>query len=66
MNSAIKLEPVVPVKNNDGTWGYSKYIDYPNPVAAIEYTNSNEKNLNLVGNLYAKVNLAKAYFLKPY
>jgi len=64
MNSAIKLEPVVPVKNNDGTWGYSKYIDYPNPVAAIEYTNSNEKNLNLVGNLYAKVNLAKGLFFK--
>ena len=59
INSAIKLEPVVPVKNEDGTWGSSKYIDYPNPVAAIEYTNSSEKNLNFVGNIYAIIKLSK-------
>lgn len=64
INSAIKLEPVVPVKNADGTWGSSKYIDYPNPVAAIEFTNSNEKNLNFVGNIYAMVNLAKGLYFK--
>lgn len=64
INSAIKLEPVVPVKNADGTWGSSKYIDYPNPVAAIEFTNSNEKNLNFVGNIYATVNLAKGLYFK--
>lgn len=64
INSAIKLEPVVPVKNADGTWGSSKYIDYPNPVAAIEFTNSNEKNLNFVGNIYATVNLAKGFYFK--
>ena len=64
INSAIKLEPVVPVKNADGTWGASKYIDYPNPVAAIEFTNSNEKNLNFVGNIYATVNLAKGLYFK--
>jgi len=64
INTAIKLEPVVPVKNADGTWGSSKYIDYPNPVAAIEFTNSNEKNLNFVGNIYATVNLAKGLYFK--
>jgi TonB-linked SusC/RagA family outer membrane protein len=57
VNSAIKLEPVVPVKNADGTWGYSHYIDYPNPVAAIEYTNNKDKLMNLVGNIYGIVNL---------
>ena len=57
VNSAIKLEPVVPVKNADGTWGYSRFIDYPNPVAAIEYTNDYDKILNFVGNIYGVVNL---------
>ncbi len=57
VNSAIKLEPVVPVKNGDGTWGYSRFIDYPNPVAAIEYTNDKDKILNLVGNVFAELKL---------
>ena len=59
INSALKLEPVVPVKNTDGTWGSSKYIDYPNPVAAIEYTNSKEKNLKVVGNVFSVINIMK-------
>jgi TonB-linked SusC/RagA family outer membrane protein len=59
VNSALKLEPVVPVRNTDGSYGYSKYIDYPNPVAAIDFTNSNEKNMNIVGNIYAVVDIMK-------
>jgi len=59
INTAIKLEPVIPVKNADGTWGSSKYIDYPNPVAAIDYTNSKEKNMNVVGNMYGVINIMK-------
>lgn len=57
VNSAIKLEPVVPVKNADGSWGYSSYIDYPNPVAAIEYTNDRDKTTAIVGNIYGIVNI---------
>jgi len=59
INSALKLEPVIPVKNVDGTWGSSKYIDYPNPVAAIEYTNSKEKNMKVVGNVFSVINIMK-------
>lgn len=59
INSALKLEPVIPVKNSDGSWGASKYIDYSNPVAAIEYTNSKDKTMKIVGNLFAIVNIAK-------
>lgn len=59
INSAMKLEPVIPVKNTDGTWGASKYIDYPNPVAAIEYTNSKDKTMKVVGNVFAVVNIMK-------
>lgn len=60
MNYALKLEPVVPVYNTDGSYGYSKYINYSNPVAAIENTFSNEKNLSVIGNVYAIVHLWKA------
>lgn len=59
VNSAIKLEPVVPVKNADGSWGYSNYIDYPNPVAAIEFTNNLDKSLSLIGNVYGIVNITE-------
>ncbi|NDP20863.1 MAG: TonB-dependent receptor [Paludibacter sp.] len=64
INSAIKLEPVVPVKNADGTWGSSKYIDYPNPLAAIEFTNSRDKTMKLVGNVFAIVNFNKDLYFK--
>lgn len=57
VNSAIKLEPIIPVKNSDGSWGYSPYIDYPNPVAAIEYTYSKNKNTDVIGSIFGIVNI---------
>ena len=59
VNSAIKLEPVVPVRNADGSWGFSNYIDYPNPLAAIEFTNNQDKSLSLIGNIYGIVNITE-------
>lgn len=59
INSAIKLEPVVPVRNPDGTWGSSKFIDYPNPLAAIEYTNDKDKIFGLVGNVFGRLDFTK-------
>ncbi|MDO5664937.1 MAG: TonB-dependent receptor [Bacteroidia bacterium] len=64
INSAIKLEPVVPVKNPDGSWASSKFIDYPNPVAAIEFTNDKDKVLNVVGNIYGIVNFMEGFNYK--
>jgi TonB-linked SusC/RagA family outer membrane protein len=64
INSALKLEPLVPVYNADGSYGYSKYTDYNNPVAAIDYTSSNEKNLTLVASIYAIAQLMKGLNFK--
>lgn len=64
INSSIKLEPVIPVKNDDGTWGASKFIDYPNPLAAIEFTNDKDKNLNIIGNMYGIVNFMEGFNYK--
>lgn len=57
MNSAIKLEPVIPVYNEDGTYGYSPFVDYNNPVADIDYTNNKRKRFSLVGNAYLDWNI---------
>lgn len=64
LNSALKLEPVVPVYNADGSYGYSKFTNYNNPVAAIDYTSSNEKNLTLVSSIYVITELTKGLNFK--
>ncbi|MBK5721580.1 TonB-dependent receptor [Dysgonomonas sp. Marseille-P4677] len=64
VNSAIKLEPVVPVKDKDGKYGFSPYQDYNNPVADIEFTNNKRKIFNLVGNMYGDLNIVKGLKLR--
>lgn len=61
INSAIKLEPVVPVRDTNGNYGWSPYADYNNPVADIEYTNNKAKIFSLVGNMYADLNIMKDF-----
>lgn len=58
INSAIKLEPVVPVWDKDkNNYGSSPYIDYPNPVAAIDYSNNTDKTSSFFGNIYLEAEL---------
>lgn len=64
MSTALKMEPVVPVKKKDGSWGYSSYADIYNPVAAIEYTNTKRKSLDLVASAYGIANIAKGLKFK--
>ena len=59
MSTALKMEPVVPVHNADGSYGYSQYADIYNPVASIDYSNTKRKNLDLVGSVYGIVNFTK-------
>ena len=58
------MEPIVPVYNADGSYGYSKYITTYNPVATIDNTFSNEKNLTIIANIYCIVELAKGLNFK--
>lgn len=64
VNSAIKLEPVVPVKDADGNYGWSPYQDYNNPVADIDYTSNYRKIFSVVGNMYADLNFGKGFKFK--
>ncbi|PSK84808.1 SusC/RagA family TonB-linked outer membrane protein [Prolixibacter denitrificans] len=61
INTAIKIEPVIPVWKDKANhvYDYSKFTDYPNPVAAIQYDNSHSEKLQLVGNVYGELELAK-------
>ncbi|MDO4229255.1 MAG: TonB-dependent receptor [Capnocytophaga sp.] len=61
INSAIKLEPNFPVWINKekGIYDYSKYTDYPNPVAQIAYNNSRTESLRILANAYIELDLFK-------
>ncbi|MDR3058023.1 MAG: TonB-dependent receptor [Prevotella sp.] len=64
VNSAIKLEPVIPVRDEDGNYGFSPYVDYNNPVADIDFTNNKSKTTSIVGNIYADLNFLKYFKFK--
>ncbi len=64
VNSAIKLEPVIPVRDANGNYGYSPYVDYNNPVADIDFTNNKSKITSIVGNIYADLNFLKYFKFK--
>lgn len=59
ISTAMRMEPIVPVRNDDGSWGSSPFTDTYNPVAAIEYSNTKRKQLDLVGAIYGEVNILK-------
>ncbi|GET33174.1 SusC/RagA family TonB-linked outer membrane protein [Prolixibacter bellariivorans] len=61
INTAIKIEPVIPVWKDKANhvYDYSKFTDYPNPVAAIQYDNNHSEKLQLVGNIFGELELAK-------
>lgn len=61
INTAIKLEPVIPVWINEaeGKYDYSKFTDYPNPVAQIAYDNYRTEQFRLLGNVFAELEIIK-------
>ncbi|MDO5607059.1 MAG: TonB-dependent receptor [Capnocytophaga sp.] len=61
INTAIKLEPTFPVwiDQQAGVYDYSKFTDYPNPVAQIAYNNNRTERLNILANAFAELELIK-------
>lgn len=66
INTAIKLEPVVPVWEDKaaGKYGVSPNNDYPNPLAAINLTHSAGKKFQFVGNVFGELTLIKGLKIK--
>lgn len=57
--NAYKQAPLVPVRNADGSYGYSPRNNVANPVAQIDYTNFQAKGLRLQGSFFANLTIAK-------
>ena len=64
LSTAVRLEPTVPVKNGDGSFGFSPFVDINNPVATIYYSDFKTKAQNIVGNAYLKADIAKNLFIR--
>lgn len=64
ISNAIRVEPVVPARKADGTYGSSPYIDYYNPLADVEVRDRKNKNLAVIGNVYGELEVIKGLKLK--
>jgi TonB-linked SusC/RagA family outer membrane protein len=57
LNQAINMQPIVPIKYDDGTWGTPADFgvglqEITNPVALLEYHNSKSSTNKVLGNIY--------------
>lgn len=49
---AISIDPITKVREDDGSWGGSKYNTMNNPVAHLDRTHNEEEDFNVGGNVY--------------
>lgn len=66
MVSAINMDPVTPVMNDDGTFAISRYVaqEIVNPVARVYYTNGGSGYTMAQGNAYAELKFLKNFKLR--
>lgn len=63
--SAIKFDPVTPLTDADGYYiGSVAGTDYNNPAALIEYTDEQDKNTQLLGNIYGEYEIIEGLKFK--
>ncbi len=51
------MDPTVPVKNPDGSWGYPNFSDTKNPVAQAYYNHNTSRNYLMNGTVYLVADL---------
>ena len=64
VSNAIRLDPVTPAQNPDGSYGYSPYIDYYNPLASIMYRDNRRERLAFIGNMFGEWQIIKGLKFK--
>ncbi|WP_027303311.1 SusC/RagA family TonB-linked outer membrane protein [Rudanella lutea] len=57
--NAYKQAPTVPVRNADGTYGFTSRNNVANPVAQLDYTNYRSRGLRLQGSFYGNLTVFK-------
>lgn len=57
--SAYKQAPIVPVRNADGTYGFSQRNNVANPVAQLDYTNDASAGWRTQGVVFGEWNVTK-------
>ncbi|WP_420151019.1 SusC/RagA family TonB-linked outer membrane protein [Spirosoma sp.] len=57
--NAYRQAPIVPVRNPDGSYGFTPRNNVANPIAQIDYTNFQAKGLRLQGSFYGNLTIAK-------
>lgn len=57
--NAWYMDPTVPVKNPDGSWGFPNFSDTKNPVAQAFYNNNTSSNYVMNGSGYLVADLLK-------
>ncbi|WP_315815908.1 TonB-dependent receptor [Paraflavitalea speifideaquila] len=62
--NAYRNAPTVPVKFDNGAYGFTDLITVGNPVAALEYTNNTSNQLRFVGNIYGELNPIKGLTIR--
>jgi TonB-linked SusC/RagA family outer membrane protein len=57
--NAYKQAPIVPVRNEDGTYGFTTRNNVANPVAQLDYTNDLANTLRLQAVVFGELDLTK-------
>jgi TonB-linked SusC/RagA family outer membrane protein len=57
--NAYKQAPTVPVRNPDGSYGFTPRNNVANPVAQLDYTNYKSRGLRLQGSFYGNLTVLK-------
>jgi TonB-dependent starch-binding outer membrane protein SusC len=61
---ATAIDPVTPVRLENGNFAPSDYVDMNNPVAHIDRTNTYSKVFRTVGNVFGEINFTKDFSFK--
>ena len=66
MVSAINMDPVTPVMNDNGTFAISRYVaqEIVNPIARIYYTNGGSSYTRVNGNAYSELKFLKDFKIR--
>lgn len=64
LNSALKLDPLTPVRNENGDYVSSPYTDVQNPVAHIDHDNKRYDRYYATGNVFAEIEIIEGLKIK--